>query len=85
MGRTGRRPGLARNCTFLATDASLVRATGLVELWRSGYVEPATPPPEPLHILAQQVLALAPQERGIGRADWMACNAEYHNSLMRRR
>jgi ATP-dependent helicase Lhr and Lhr-like helicase len=73
MGRTGRRPGLARNCTFLATeDASLVRAAGLVELWRAGYVEPATPPPEPLHILAQQVLALALQERGIGRSDWMA-------------
>jgi ATP-dependent helicase Lhr and Lhr-like helicase len=73
MGRTGRRPGLARNCTFLATDdASLVRAAWLVELWRSGYVEPATPPPEPLHILAQQILALALQERGIGRSDWMA-------------
>jgi len=73
MGRTGRRPGLARNCTFLATDdASLVRAAGLVELWRAGYVEPATPPPEPLHILAQQVLALALQERGIGRADWVS-------------
>ena len=72
MGRTGRRPGLTRNCTFLATDdAALVRAAGLVELWRSGYVEPASPPPEPLHILAQQVLALALQERGIGRADWI--------------
>ena len=73
MGRTGRRPGLARNCTFLATDdAALVRAAGLVELWKTGYVEPSSPPPEPLHILAHQVLALALQEHGIGRSDWMA-------------
>ena len=72
MGRTGRRPGLARNCLFLATDDDgLLRAAGLVELWRSGYVEPAAPPPEPLHILAQQLLALALQERGIGRAEWL--------------
>src|SRR5439155_1041828 len=71
MGRTGRRPGTARNCLFLATsDDALLRAAGLVELWRAGYVEPAVPPPEPLHILAQQVLALALQERGIGRAEW---------------
>ena len=71
MGRTGRRPGLARNCTFLATDdASLSRAAGLVELWRTGFVEPATPPPRPLHILAQQIMALALQERGIGRPEW---------------
>jgi ATP-dependent helicase Lhr and Lhr-like helicase len=67
MGRTGRRPGLARNCSFLATDeASLVRAAGLVELWWTGSVEPAAPPPEPLHILAQQVLALALQNAGSG-------------------
>ena len=72
MGRTGRRPGMARNCLFLATsDEGLLRAAGLVELWASGFVEPAVPPPEPLHILAQQLLALALQERGIGRAEWL--------------
>ena len=47
-----------------------MRAAGLVELWRSGYVEPAEPPPLPLRILAQQLLALALQERGVGRGDW---------------
>ena len=72
MGRTGRRPGAARNCLFLATsDEGLLRAAGLIELWAAGFVEPAVPPPEPLHILAQQLLALALQERGIGRAEWL--------------
>jgi ATP-dependent Lhr-like helicase len=42
----------------------------LIALWGSGYVEPASPPPRPLHILAQQLLALALQERGIGRTEW---------------
>jgi Lhr-like helicase len=71
MGRTGRRPGTTRNCLFLATsDEGLLRAAGLIELWRSGFVEPAVPPPEPLHIFAQQIMALALQERGIGRAEW---------------
>ena len=72
MGRTGRRPGMARNCLFLATsDEGLLRAAGLIELWAAGFVEPAVPPPEPLHILAQQLMALALQERGIGRAEWL--------------
>jgi ATP-dependent Lhr-like helicase len=48
-----------------------VTASGLIELWASGFVEPATAPPEPLHILAQQLLALAFQERGIGRTEWL--------------
>ena len=53
MGRTGRRPGMTRNCLFLATsDEGLLRAAGLIELWRSGFVEPAIPSPSPLHILA---------------------------------
>ena len=72
MGRTGRRPGTTRNGLFLATsDEGLLRAAGLIELWRSGFVEPAVPPPSPLHILAQQLLALALQEGGIGRAEWL--------------
>jgi ATP-dependent Lhr-like helicase len=71
MGRTGRRTGTTRNCLFLATsEEGLLRAAGLIELWRSGYVEPASPPPSPLHILAQQVMALALQEGGIGRSEW---------------
>ena len=71
MGRTGRRSGSRRNCLFLATiDEALVRAAALIELWASGYVEPMEPPSEPYHILAQQLMALALQERGIGRRDW---------------
>ncbi len=71
MGRTGRRPGTARNCLFLTTDDdALLRAAALVELWSNGYVEPVLPPPEPYHILAQQLMALLLQERGIGRHDW---------------
>ena len=73
MGRTGRRPGTSRNCLFLATDDdALLRAAGLIELWSSGYVEPVLPPPEPYHILAQQLMALLLQERGVGRRDWRA-------------
>ena len=71
MGRTGRRPGTSRNCLFLATDDdALLRAAALIELWSGGYVEPVVPPPEPYHILAQQVMALCLQERGVGRRDW---------------
>jgi ATP-dependent Lhr-like helicase len=72
MGRTGRRPGTRRNCLFLATgDEALMQATGLIDLWASGYIEPITPPPKPWHILAQQMMALALQEHGIGRQDWL--------------
>jgi ATP-dependent helicase Lhr and Lhr-like helicase len=71
MGRTGRRPGSPRNCLFLATrDESLIQAMGLVALWERGFVEPVIPPPSPLHILAQQLMALTLQERGIGRRTW---------------
>src|SRR4051812_39618948 len=71
MGRTGCREGAARNCLFLATsDEALLRAAGLIELWGRGFVEPAVPPPRPMHILAQQLMALALQERGIGRSEW---------------
>jgi ATP-dependent helicase Lhr and Lhr-like helicase len=72
MGRTGRRPGTSRNCLFLATDDdSLLRAAALLELWGNGHVEPVIPPPEPYHILAQQLMALCLQERGIGRREWL--------------
>ena len=68
MGRTGRRPRTERNCLFLATDdEALLLASGIVELWKQGFVEDVTPPPMPLHILAQQVMALALQQRGITR------------------
>lgn len=72
MGRTGRRAGTTRNCLFLATrDETLVQAAGLIDLWASGYIEPVIPPPNPYHILAQQLMALALQENGIGQNEWL--------------
>ena len=71
LGRTGRRPGTVRNCLFLATsDDGFLRASGLLRLWLDGYVESVAPPPEPFHIFAQQLLALALQEGQIGRTTW---------------
>jgi ATP-dependent Lhr-like helicase len=71
MGRTGRRSGTERNCLFLATsDTALLRAAALIDLWASGFVEPVTAPPLPLHVLAQQIMALALQEHGVGKHDW---------------
>jgi ATP-dependent Lhr-like helicase len=71
LGRTGRRTGSSRNTLFLAPDDnSLLHAAGLLHLWSSGYVEPVTPPPLPLHVGAQQVLALTLQESWIGEKDW---------------
>lgn len=71
LGRTGRRPGSSRNCLFLALDErSLLWAAGLLRLWGTGYVEPVTAPPEPRHIVAQQLLALCLQQGAIGRRLW---------------
>lgn len=71
LGRTGRRPGTTRNCLFLATtEPALLQAAGLLLLWSEGYVEPVEPPAEPLHLFAQQLLALALQEGAVGRHTW---------------
>ena len=71
MGRTGRRDDSPSNCMFLATsDGALLRAAALVRLWNQGFVEPVDAPPKPYHILAQQLMALSLQERGIGRSEW---------------
>jgi ATP-dependent Lhr-like helicase len=71
LGRTGRRAGAIPNCLFLATDqVSLIQAIAIIEQWQKGYVEPIRPPVLPLHVLAQQILALALQEKGIGRKAW---------------
>ena len=71
MGRTGAGGGM-RNCLFLATrDEALVQAAGLIDLWNEGYVEPIQPPPEPYHVLAQQLMALVLQEaESAGRRGW---------------
>ncbi|NYT96489.1 DEAD/DEAH box helicase [Salinispora sp. H7-4] len=71
LGRTGRRPGTSRNCLFLTLDGeALTEAAALLLLWSRGWVEPVTPPPEPRHIVAQQILALCLQERRVGDQLW---------------
>ncbi len=71
MGRTGRRPGIGRNCLFLATkEEALLRSAGLIDLWDSGFVEPIVPPALPYHVVAQQLMALALQLGGVGKRDW---------------
>lgn len=72
IGRSGRRPGSTRNCLFLAlNEDSLLRAAGLLQLWGQHYVESVVPPPEPRHIVAQQLLALCLQKRRIGSCLWV--------------
>nr|WP_198679562.1 DEAD/DEAH box helicase [Thermomonospora amylolytica] len=71
LGRTGRRAGTTRNCLFLALDEDgLLTAAGLLLLWARGWVEPVEPPPEPRHIVAQQILALCLQEHRVGERLW---------------
>lgn len=71
LGRTGRRPESTRNCLFLALDdAGLLSAAALLLLWSRGWVEPVIAPPEPRHIVAQQVLALCLQEHQVGDRMW---------------
>lgn len=71
LGRVGRRSGTSRNCLFLATNENaLLRAGALLDLWESGFVEPVAPPARPLHLFAQQLMALSLQEGGIGIRDW---------------
>lgn len=71
LGRTGRRSGALRNCLFLTTsENALLRAGALLDLWESGFVEPVAPPARPLHLFAQQLMALSLQEGGIGIMDW---------------
>jgi ATP-dependent Lhr-like helicase len=66
IGRTGRRAGSSRNCLFLETkEDAFLRSIALLELWKSGFVEPIQPPARPTHIYAQQVMALTLQEKGI--------------------
>lgn len=73
MGRTGRRAGAVRNCLFLTTDEpSLLQAAAIVDLWGQGYVDPVQPPAMPFHVLAQQLMALTLQEKGIGRDLWLS-------------
>lgn len=71
LGRTGRRPGTARNCLFLTlSEDGLLRAAGLLERWSNSWVEPIVAPSSPRHIAAQQLMALALQEHRIGANTW---------------
>ncbi|CAL9553195.1 ATP-dependent RNA helicase SrmB [Streptomyces sp. enrichment culture] len=71
LGRTGRRPGTRRNCLFLALDDSgFLSAAALLLAWSRGWVEPVVPPPDPRHLVAQQVLALCLQEHRVGENLW---------------
>ncbi|SMG34746.1 DEAD/DEAH box helicase [Paraburkholderia susongensis] len=59
MGRSGRRAGSRRSCLFLTTsDQGLLTALGVCQLWSMGWVEAASPPPEPWNVVAQQTLLL---------------------------
>jgi ATP-dependent helicase Lhr and Lhr-like helicase len=70
MGRTGRRVNTTRNCLFLAIDDyDLLLSLGICGLWHEGRVEHIVPAPRPLHLFAQQVMALILQEAGIARCD----------------
>ncbi|WP_406394524.1 DEAD/DEAH box helicase [Streptomyces sp. NBC_00887] len=71
LGRTGRRSGTARNCLFLALDAEgLLSAAALLLQWSRGWVETVVAPPEPRHLVAQQLLALCLQEHRVGENLW---------------
>lgn len=71
IGRTGRRAGTLRNCLFLTTSKdTLLQAAGLLLLWSRGWVEPVVPPPEPRHLVAQQLLAVTLQQHKLGDRLW---------------
>lgn len=71
IGRTGRRVGSVRNCLFLTTrPETLLQAAGLLLLWGRGWVESVKPPPEPRHLIAQQLLALTLQQHTMGDHLW---------------
>lgn len=71
MGRTGRRAGTTANCTFLCIDEDdVLQAAALLELHARAYVEPAAASRWAPHVLAQQLIALAMQERGVPTLEW---------------
>lgn len=71
IGRTGRRADTVRNCLFLTTcKDTLLQAAGLLLLWGRGWVEPVIAPPEPRHLVAQQLLAVVLQQHKLGDQLW---------------
>ncbi len=66
MGRTGRRPGMDANMTFLCEDAvAVVQATALVLLASRGWVESVKDETRCWPVLVHQVLAMTQQHGGI--------------------
>jgi ATP-dependent helicase Lhr and Lhr-like helicase len=71
MGRTGRRAGTTANCTFLCVEEEdVLQATALLELHDRGFIEPAAASRWAPHVLAQQLIALAMQQRGVPKLEW---------------
>ena len=48
----------------------MLHAAGLLLRWSQGWVEPVVPPPDPRHIVAQQLLALGSAGDTLGRRTW---------------
>ncbi|WP_329559103.1 DEAD/DEAH box helicase [Streptomyces uncialis] len=69
---TGRRPGSTRNCLLLATTKDTLLQAAALLLRGRGWVEAVTPPPEPRHLVAQQLLAATLQEHRVGDQLWPA-------------
>lgn len=66
MGRTGRRAGQSANMTFLCeTSEAVLQAIALVELARSGYVEPVPILRRCWPVLVHQLFALALADDGV--------------------
>ncbi|MFW8623523.1 DEAD/DEAH box helicase [Corynebacterium glutamicum] len=72
LGRTGRRAGTSRNCLLITIDDEdgLIHTLGLLQAWSRGYVEKVTPPPLPMHLVAQQFLAAALSDGSINLGTW---------------
>jgi ATP-dependent Lhr-like helicase len=68
MGRTGRRPGMQVELNFFCGDEmALLQAIALVNLARSGWIEPVSPTEHAVHVLTHQTLAQALQFYGVRR------------------
>ncbi|MEU6848384.1 DEAD/DEAH box helicase [Actinacidiphila alni] len=71
LGRTGRRTGTIRNALFLAVDEpAFLKAAALLLLWGRHWIEPVVPPPQPRHLVAQQILAAVLQQHTLGDHTW---------------
>ncbi|MBK7581083.1 MAG: DEAD/DEAH box helicase [Myxococcales bacterium] len=81
MGRTGRRPDMTPNCTFLALDEmAVLGAAALVQLFRDGFVESVEPSSRASHIFAHQLMTLGIQLDGVLPQDvdyWLRGSAAF--------